>query len=87
MTTFPVNRKRRRNTAPGRWQDLFLSLTFPDFQIADLIEFNRLEPRIDNWQRITGYAVSGPELVFDVSALPDAEAKFSGLSSDAAAHR
>ena len=87
MTAFPVDRKRRWNTAPGRRQCRFISLTYADFQIADFIEFNRLEPRINHWQRITGYGVSGPELVFGVSALPDAEEKFSGRSSDAAAYR
>jgi hypothetical protein len=87
MTAFPVNRKRRWNTAPGRRHCLFLSLAYPDFHIADFIEFNRLEPRINHWQRIAGYGVPGSELVFGVSALPDAEEKFSGLSSDAAAYR
>ena len=87
MPAFAVNRKRRWNPAPGRRRSLFLSLTPPDFQLADFIEFDRLEPRINHWQRITGYGVSGSELVFDVSALPDAEEKFSGLSSDAAAYR
>jgi hypothetical protein len=87
MTAFPVDRKRRWNTAPGRRQSLFLSLTYADFQIANSIEFNRREPRINHWQRITGYGVPGSELVFGVSALPDAEEKFSGLSSDATAYR
>ena len=86
MTTFPVDRKWRWNTAPGRRQTLFLSLTSPDFQIADFIEFNRLEPRINHWQRITGNDIPGPKLVFGVSALPHAEEKFSGLGSDAAAY-
>jgi hypothetical protein len=87
MTAFPVDRKRRWNTTPGRRQSLFLSLTRPDFQIADFIEFDCLEPRINHWQRITGYGVTGPELVFGVSARPDAEEKFSGRSSDVAAYR
>jgi hypothetical protein len=87
MTAFPVDRKRRWNTAPRGRRCLFLSLTYPDLQIADLIEFNRLKPRISNWQRITGHGVPGPEMVFGVSALPHAEEKFSSLSSDAAAHR
>ena len=76
MTAFPVNRKRRWNTAPGKRQCPFLSLICPDFQIADSIEFDRLEPRINHWQRITGYGVSGSELVFGVTASPDAEEKF-----------
>jgi hypothetical protein len=50
-------------------------------------QFERLEPRMNHWQRITGYGVSGSELVFGVSALSDVEEKFSGLSSDAAAYR
>jgi hypothetical protein len=87
MTAFPVDRKRRWDTAPGRWQCLFLSLTSPDFQIADFIEFDRLEPRINHWQRITGYGVSGAELVSGVRALPDADEKFPNLSSDVAAYR
>jgi hypothetical protein len=86
MTTFPVDRKRRWNTAPGRRQTLFLSLASPDFQLADFIEFNRLEPRINHRQRITGNDISGPKLVFGVSALPHAEEKFSGLGADAAAY-
>jgi hypothetical protein len=87
MTAFPVNRKRRWNPVPGRRQGRFLSLTSPDFQLADFIEFNRLEPQINHWQRITGYGVSGSELVFGVSALPDAEEKFAGLRADVAANR
>ena len=51
-------------------------------QIAD-----RFELCINHWHRITGYGVSGSELVFGVSALPDAEEKFSGLGSDTAAYR
>jgi hypothetical protein len=87
MTAFLVDLKRRWNTVPrGRRCD-FLSLTLPDFQIADLIEFNRLKPRICNWQRITGQSVPGSEMVFGVSALPHAEEKLPGLSSDAAAYR
>jgi hypothetical protein len=66
---------------------LFLNLASPDLQLADPIKSDRLEPRINHWQRITGYSVSGSELVFGVSALPDAEEKFSGLSSDAASYR
>ena len=61
--------------------------TESDFQIADLIEFNRLKPRISNRQRITGHGVPCPEMVFGVSALPYAEKKFSGFSPDAAAYR
>jgi hypothetical protein len=87
MTAFPVDRKRRWNTAPRGRRSLFLSRRYPDFQIADFIEFNRLKPRIGNWQRITGHGVPGAEMVFGVSALPHAEAKLSGLSSDAAAYR
>jgi hypothetical protein len=87
MTPFPIDRKWRWNTPPGRRQGLFLSLTCADFQLADPIKFDRLELRINHWQRITGYSVPGAELVSGVSALPDAEEKFSGLGSDAAAHR
>ena len=64
-------------TAP-RWRRcLFPSLTCADFQVADLIEFNRLKPRISDWQRITGHDVPDPEMVFGVSALPHAEEKLS----------
>ena len=86
MTAFPVDRKRRWNAAPGGRRCLFVSLTYSDFQIPDLIEFNRLKPRISNWQRITGHGVPSPKMVFGVSALPHPEEKFSGLSSDAAAY-
>jgi hypothetical protein len=77
MTAFPVDRKRRGDTAPGRRQSLFFSLAPADFQVADLIKFDGLELRISHWQRITGYGVSGAELVPGVRALPDAEVKFS----------
>jgi hypothetical protein len=72
---------------PRRRQRFFLSLTYPDFEIADLIKFDRLEPWINHWQRITGYGVSSAELVSVVRALPDADEKFPGLSSDVAADR
>ncbi len=81
MTAFPVDRERRWNTAPRGRRGLFLSRTYPDFQITDLIEFNRLKPRVGNWQRITGHRVPGAEMVFGVSPLPGAQAKFSSLGS------
>ncbi len=33
-----------------------------------------------------GYSVTGPEMVFGVSAFPNSDEKFSGLSSDTAAY-
>jgi len=87
MTAFPVNRKRWWNTEPRGRQRFFFSLTSPDFQITDLIKFDRLEPRINHWQRITGYGISSAELVSGVRALPDADEKFPGLSSDVPAYR
>jgi hypothetical protein len=87
MTAFPIDRKWRWNAAPWGRRRLIINGTGSDFQIADLIEFNRLKPRISNWQRITGHGVPCPEMLFGVSALPYAEKKLSGLSSDAAAYR
>jgi len=85
VTAFPVDWKRRWNTAPRRRLRLFLNLTYSDFQIADLIKFNGLETRIGHRQRIPGYSVTGPEMVFGVSAFPNSDEKFSGLTSDTAA--
>ena len=48
MTALPVDRKRRWNTAPRGRRGLFLSCTYSDLQIADLIEFNCLKSRIGN---------------------------------------
>ena len=86
MTAFPVDRKRRWNTAPRRRRCLFLSLRYSDSQIADSIEFNRLKSLIGNWQRITGRCVSGSEMVFRVSALPHPDEEFSGFRSHCAAY-
>jgi len=86
MTALAVDGKRRWNTAP-RWRlCLFLNLTFTDFQIAGLIKFGGLETRIGYWQGITGYGVTGPEVVFGVSAFANTEQKFSVFSFDPAAH-
>jgi hypothetical protein len=87
MTAFAVNRKRWWNTEPRRRQRFFLSLASPDFQIADFIKSDRLEPRINHWQRITGYGVSGAELVSGVRDLPNADEKCPGLSSDVPTYR
>jgi hypothetical protein len=84
MTALPVDWKRRWNAAPRRRLCLFLNLTYGDFQIADLIKFNGLKTRIANRQRIPGCRVTGPEMVFGVSAFPHAEEKISGLTSDPA---
>ena len=70
MTALAVDRKRRWSTAPRRWRCLVLRLRWPDFQVADLVEFNRLQPRIRNRRRITGYGVPGAKVVFRVRALP-----------------
>jgi hypothetical protein len=86
MTALAVDRKRRWNAAPRRWRRLVLILRWPNFQLADLVEFNRLEPRIRNRQRITGYCVPGPKMVFGVCPLPYPDEKFSGLTSDPATH-
>ena len=86
MTAFAAERKRRWNTTPGRRLCLFLNLTCSDFQIADLIKFNGLKTRIGHWHRITGYGVTGLEMVFGVSTFPHADEKFSGLTSDTAAY-
>jgi hypothetical protein len=84
MTALPVDWRRRWNAAPWRWLCLFLNLTYGDFQIADPIKFNGLETRIASRQRIPGCRVTGPEMVFGVSAFPHAEEKISGLTSDPA---
>jgi hypothetical protein len=81
MTAFPIDRKRRWNAAPWGRRRLIINGTESDFQIADLIEFTRLKPRISNRQRITRHGVTCPEMVFGVSALPHAKEKFSGLGS------
>ncbi len=86
MTAPAVGRKRRWNTAQRGRRCLFLSLSQCDFQIADAVIFDGLKPRISNWQRITAHPVPRPEMMAGVSALPDADEKFSGLGSDAAAH-
>ena len=70
MTAFPIDRKRRWNAAPRGRRRRIINGTESDFQIADLIELNRLKPRISNRQRITGHGVPRLEIVFGVSALP-----------------
>jgi hypothetical protein len=86
MTALAVDRKRQWNTAPRRWRFLVLRLRWSNAQLADLVEFNRLEPRIRNRQRITGYRVPGPKVVFRMCALPYTDEKFSGFTSDPATH-
>jgi len=86
VTAFPVDRKRRWNTTP-RWRRcLFLKLTYSDFQIADLVELNGRKMWIGHRLRIPGYSVTGPQMVFGVSAFPNSDDKFSGLTSDTAAY-
>ena len=77
--------QRRRNTAPRRWRCLVHSLGRPNFQLADLVEFSRLQPRIRNRQRITG---DRPclKLVFGMRALPYCDKKFSGFAADHATY-
>lgn len=89
MAALPVHQKRRCNTLPRgrlRLSCSFLSSAFSDFQVANLIKFNRLKTRLSNRQRIPGYRITDPELVFGVSTFPYAEQKFSGLISDIAAY-
>jgi hypothetical protein len=52
MTAPAVYRKRRWNAAPRGWRWLVLGLRQSNFQFADLVELNRLQPRIRNRQRI-----------------------------------
>ncbi len=73
MAAFAVDCKRRWSAEPRRRLFLFLNLTCTDFQIADLIKFNGLETRIGNGQRITACGVTGPELVFGVSAFANTQ--------------
>jgi hypothetical protein len=86
MTAFAVNRERRWNLAPGRRLCLFLNLPHTDFWIAELVEFDGLKERDGNGQLITGYLVTGPEIVRGVSAFSHAGEKFSGFTSDTTVH-
>src|SRR5208283_800259 len=86
MTALAVDRKRRWDTAPRRWRSLVLRLRLSNFQVADLVEFNRLQPRIRNRLRITRYRVPGPKVVFRVRALPYTDEKFSGFTADSATY-
>ena len=86
MTALAVDRKRRWDTAPRRWRSLVLRLRLSNFQVADHVEFNRLEVRIRNRLRITRYRVPGPKVVFRVRALPYTGEKFSGFAADPAAY-
>jgi hypothetical protein len=54
--------------------------------MADLIKLNGLKTRISNRQCITGYSVTGPEMVLGVSAFAHTDEKFSGLTSDNSAY-
>jgi hypothetical protein len=87
MTAFPVDWKRRWNAAPRGRRCFFSNLASGDFQIADLIKFNGLKTRIGNRQPIPGYRVTGPEVMFSVSAFSHADEEFSGLTSDTASNR
>ena len=51
------------NAVPRGRRRVIINGTESDFQIADLIEFNHLKPRISNRQRITGHGVPRPEMV------------------------
>ena len=86
MTALAVDGQRRRHTAPRRWRCLILSIAQPDSQFADLVEFNRLQPRIWNRQRFTGDSTPRLELVFGVRALSRPDEKLSCFASDPATH-
>src|ERR1019366_8422426 len=86
MTALAAERKRRWNTAPRRWRCLVLIVMWPDFPLAGLVEFNRLQPRIRNRLRITRYRVPGAKVVFRVRALPSPDEKFLGFASDPATY-
>jgi len=79
MTSFPVDRKGRWNTNPGRGRDSFLTFTGSDPQVADLIEFNGLQARIGDRERIAGYRVTGSDMMFGLSAFSHADEKLSAL--------
>lgn len=83
MAAFTVDRERRWDPEPRRRLFLFLNLAFSDSQFADLIELNRLQARISNWQSFTGYGVAGAKLMSGVSAFSHAYEKLSGFASDA----
>jgi hypothetical protein len=75
MTALAVDLQRWRNTAPRRWRCLVYSLGRTDFQLADLVEFSRLQPRIRNRQRITGDSSPCLKLVFSMRTLPYSDEK------------
>jgi hypothetical protein len=85
MTALSVDRQRRWNTSPGRWRRL-VSLTWPDFQLADLVKFNRLQTRVRNRQRLTRDGGTGLELVFGMRALTHPDQKFASVISNRATH-
>jgi hypothetical protein len=86
MTAFAVDRKRRWDTAPRGRLRLVLDFVYGDFQIAHLVKFNGLQTRVCNRQCISGYQITGSEIVFGVSAFPYANEKLSGLTCDPAAY-
>ena len=65
---------------------MVLGLRWFNFQFADLVKFNRLEPLIWSRQRIPGYRTSGPKLVRCSARLVLLNEKFSGFASDPATH-
>ena len=81
MTAQAVGLKRRWNTEP-RWWRLFHNFTFRGCQIRDLVELNRLQTRIGDRQRRTGYCVAGLEMVFGVSAFAHTNKEFSPFTAD-----
>jgi hypothetical protein len=81
MPSFTVDRNSGWNAAPWGRLCLCPNIMCRNFQI----KFNGLETRIGHWQSVTGYRVTGPEMVFGVSAFTYPDEKFLGLSSDVAA--
>jgi hypothetical protein len=86
MTALAVDGQRRWNAAPRGWRCFVLGLRWFNFQVADFVQFNRLEPPIRSRRRIPRYRTPDPKLVFAVGALSYPNEKFPGFASGPATH-
>ena len=62
MAAFEVDQKWRWNTVPRRRLYLFCDSTCSDLQIADLVEFHRLQTWISHWLSLSRYHVPDTEV-------------------------
>ncbi len=86
MTALTVYRKRRWNSPPWGQNILVLHLRLPDFQLPDLVKFDRLRTRIWYRQRLTRDSGPSLELVFGMRASTHSDQKFASVISNRATH-